>query len=235
MTHDFLLSNERPPLHIAIVLQDLDLVKQILDVKPEDVNFITEEYGLTPLHIAASIASEDICNHLLQNGANINAKGKNGRTPLHLAVRYNRIGASKLLLQNGADIDARKLNGCNVLHLAIECHGDEDIIKFIIAHGVDMEAKCDHLQAPLFDALHYLEKTDIFEVLIANGADINVKCLDIGESLLHYAIAIGQYDFVKILAKSSHLMKVKNLYGKTPVEMVFSKKDIRTMKSMISC
>ena len=89
------------------------------------------------------------------------------------------------------------------------------------------------LQAPLFDALHYLEKTDISEVLIANGADVNVKCLDIGESLLHYAIAIDQYDFVKILAKSSHLMKVKNLDGKTPMEVVFSKKDMKTMKLMM--
>ena len=229
---DYLLSNERPPLHIAIVLQDLDLVKQILDVKPEDVNFIMEENGYTPLHIAAYIGSEDICNHLLQNGANINAKGKNGRTPLHLAVRYNRIGASKLLLQNGADIDARKSNGCNVLHLAIEYHGDEDIIKLVIAYGVDIEAKCNYLQTPLFDALHYIKKTNIFEVLIANGANVNVKTY-IGESLLHYAIERDKYDFVKILIETDTLKMVKNMDGKTPMEVVFSKNDMKTMKLMM--
>ena len=149
------------------------------------------------------------------------------------AVSYNRIEASRFLLQNGADINAKISNGGNVLHLAIEYGADEDIIKLVIAYGVDLEAKCDHLQAPLFDAIHYLEKTDVFEVLIANGANVNVKCLDIGESLLHYAIAIGKYDFVKILAKSSHFMKVKNLNGKTPMEVVFSKKDIDNMKMMI--
>ena len=148
------------------------------------------------------------------------------------AINYKNIQIAKYLLENGADTSAKVSNGCNVLHLAIQ-HGDEDMVKLIIAYGVDLEAKCNHLQAPLFDALHYLEKTDIFEVLIANGANVNVKCLDIGESLLHYAIAIGKYDFVKILAKSSHFMKVKNLNGKTPMEVVFSKKDIDNMKMMI--
>ena len=36
-------------------------------------------------------------------------------------------------------------NGGNVLHLAIEYGADEDIIKLVIANGVDLEAKCNHL------------------------------------------------------------------------------------------
>ena len=223
------------PLDTAIRLNEFEIVKYFIDVLPANVNTIITDAGCTPLHIAAYSGSEEICNFLLQSGANVNAINFHSYKPLHYAAMNNWIEASRLLLQNGADINAKTSNGCNVLHLAIEYEADEDMIKLVIAYGVDLEAKCDHLQAPLFDALHYLEKTNIFEVLIANGANVNVKCLDIGESLLHYAIAIGKYDFVKILAKSSHLMKVKNLNGKTPMEVLFSKKDMKTMKSMISC
>ena len=149
------------------------------------------------------------------------------------AINYKNIQIAKYLLENGADTSAKVSNGCNVLHLAIQ-HGDEDMVKLIIAYGVDLEAKCNHLQAPLFDALHYLEKTNIFEILIAHEANVNVKT-QIGESLLHYAIEKDKDVFIKILIESNALMNVKNLDGRTPIELVLSKNKMKTMKLMMLC
>ena len=73
---------------------------------------------------------------------------------------------------------------------------------------MDINAKCNVSQAPLFDALHYLETKDVFEELIANGADTNVKTPD-GHSLLHYAVMIDKYDFVKILMQRRSKMKIQ--------------------------
>ena len=57
------------------------------------INYVMREERFMPLHFAASIGSEYLCNHLLQNGANMNAKDKDGWTPLHTAVRSRfRIG-----------------------------------------------------------------------------------------------------------------------------------------------
>ena len=45
----------------------------------------TDEYGNTPLHIAAEHNHDDGVSLLLANGANCNLKNDMGRTPLHLA------------------------------------------------------------------------------------------------------------------------------------------------------
>ena len=68
-----------------------------------------------------------------------------------------------------------------------------------------------------------------------NGADMCVKQPD-GCNVLHVAAKYGDeklVELVKILIESSHLMKMKNLAGKTPIEVVFSKKEINRMKLMI--
>ena len=118
------------------------------------------------------------------------------------------------------------------LHLAVQ-NEDLSMVKLLIAFGVDIEAKCNFLQSPLYDAIYFLEKKDIFEELIANGADVTVKTPD-GNSLLHYAIEKDKYDFVKIIMESGpFLMKMKDQDGKTPIELAFSKKKMKVLKSMM--
>jgi len=49
--------------------------------------------------------------HLIEKGANVNAKNRDGGTPLHGAAFFRRAGAVELLLQHGADAKARNQNG----------------------------------------------------------------------------------------------------------------------------
>ena len=63
-----------------------------------DVN-ATGNYGLTPLHDAALWVHKEVCELLLEKGADVNAKDKYGKTPLDVA-HTNEI--KKLLLDNGA-------------------------------------------------------------------------------------------------------------------------------------
>jgi len=70
-----------------------------------DVNyvFLPEEYGLTPLHMAAYFAMDDIIKLLVDNGANVNCYSLEGKTPLGFAVnRHNREKTISLLLEYGA-------------------------------------------------------------------------------------------------------------------------------------
>ena len=54
-----------------------------------------------------------------------------------------------------------------------------------------------------------------------------------GDSLLHYAIKKDKLNFVKILTEYGLSMKRNNLEDKTPMELAFSKKNIKAMKSMM--
>ena len=59
-----------------------------LIAKGADVNVIVSSflmYGMTPLHYAAEYGHKDVAELLIAKGANVNARGKNGKTPLDLA------------------------------------------------------------------------------------------------------------------------------------------------------
>ena len=51
----------------------------------------------------------------IRNGANVNAKNKDGRTALFWAVLYDRTEIVRVLLQNGANVNAKDNNGDTAL------------------------------------------------------------------------------------------------------------------------
>ncbi|XP_007896402.1 NF-kappa-B inhibitor epsilon [Callorhinchus milii] len=76
--------------------------------------------GVTCLHVATLGRNQEIMEHLLQNGANVDAQdGTSGKTALHLAVELHEAALVSLLLRHNADVDAVMYNGCTALHLAV--------------------------------------------------------------------------------------------------------------------
>jgi hypothetical protein len=70
-----------------------------------DVNYVYEPevYGLTPLHIAAYYAQDNIIKLLIDSGCEINPVSVDGKTPLALAEeRHNRESTIELLKGSGA-------------------------------------------------------------------------------------------------------------------------------------
>ena len=62
-----------------------------------------DEFGNTPLHIAARMGEIDHVELLIANGANVDAIGEDGATPLHDAAGYGRVAVVKALLAAGAN------------------------------------------------------------------------------------------------------------------------------------
>lgn len=91
-----------------------------------DINTQTADYQQTPLMMTALTDSLDdwsgnnikIINMLLDNGANINQKDKEGWTALMHAVYQQRLDIAKLLLDWGADRTIRNRNGEKAMDLA---------------------------------------------------------------------------------------------------------------------
>ena len=73
----------------------------------------------TPLHFASGTGSHETCVHrLLEAGANIEARNKNGNTPLLWAARGGNADVIAALLQAGADKAAQNSAGQDALELA---------------------------------------------------------------------------------------------------------------------
>ena len=60
-----------------------------------------DHQGMTALHIAISRGYEDICRYLINNGASIDIRTKQGHTCLHLAANVVNIKIITLIFQTG--------------------------------------------------------------------------------------------------------------------------------------
>lgn len=106
-------SDNQTPLHYAVREGDLSTVSKLL-AKGADVH-AQSDFGMMPLHIAASSThSQDIhklIQNLIQAGANINAQTTHLFTPLHVAIISDNAQATKALLELGASITLEDKDG----------------------------------------------------------------------------------------------------------------------------
>ena len=72
--------NKYPKLHRAVLCQDIDLVKSILNSHPDDIH-TRDTDGDTPLHLACRLCSLDIINILITRGADTDIKNNYDETP----------------------------------------------------------------------------------------------------------------------------------------------------------
>lgn len=83
-----------------------------------DLNTQDPQAGLTPLAWAIFTGQVEIAEQLIEGGADVNGKNRDGRTPLHEAAFMGQDRIARILLQNGADVEARDDNGQTPLNLA---------------------------------------------------------------------------------------------------------------------
>jgi len=83
-----------------------------------DVNQVTGVGGMTPLHMSARRGTTRIAEALLDAGADIEAKDKDGETPLRRAVNCGQERTVRLLLSRGANPQSTDKNGRTPLDAA---------------------------------------------------------------------------------------------------------------------
>ncbi|ADG72445.1 ankyrin repeat domain-containing protein [Brachyspira murdochii] len=111
------------PLIIAMKYRNIDLVKDIIDLKP-DLNAICSATGDTPLtYLVREVwFGTDACYYMIKNGADVNKKNDNGDTPLIVAVE-NVVGSYGMLgviINMGADYNIKNNDGKTAMDIVIE-------------------------------------------------------------------------------------------------------------------
>lgn len=132
-----------------------------------------DQFGRTPLHLAAARSRAGVVAALVSVGASLARRDDFGRTPLHDAALAGSVGAARRLLDGGADPSAADDYGSTPLHLACR-RGNITLAKFLLDRGSDPNARSDAGATPLHEAASVGDAL-LVRLLIDAGATIDAS------------------------------------------------------------
>ena len=136
--------------------------------------FLCSRFGVSPLHVAASVGNTRCAELLVGWGADINAQESWGQTPLAIATLKGRISCMQALLQMGADHSIRDYHhGHTPLHLACSSREKEGALVLLDA-GCDVHAVNGAGLSPLGVALTN-RLYPMVALLLEFGAQLNTS------------------------------------------------------------
>ncbi|KAJ5095894.1 hypothetical protein NUU61_005250 [Penicillium alfredii] len=144
---------------------------------------ITNNEGLTPLQLAATLDYCEAITLLLQQCAHVEARSLAGPTALQYAAWRGHWVAFDLLLIGGADINAWNKRGETLLHEQARYVSNISIASKLLEQGANIEARTSQGYTPLQCAAMTGNKT-MFQLLLAKGAKVDIETAK-GETLLH--------------------------------------------------
>lgn len=202
-------------IHDAAKNGELARVKALLKENPELVSS-KDEFGWTPLHLAAANGHKGVAEFLLANKADVNGKSNDGDTPLHAAARSGQKDLAEFLLANKAEVNATNKDGMTPLHLAAR-EGNKDVAEVLVAAKADIDARDGEGSTPLHWAASQGYK-NVVQLLLAGKTDVNASD-NLGNTPLHYAMLNGYKGVSDLLLANRADPGAKNNRGQTPQEM----------------
>ena len=135
-----------------------------------------------------------IVQHLINRGANVNARDIWTNTALSWAVVRNDMTCATLLLEAGADVNVESFKGLSLLHLAV-LNSNLKMVELLLDKGADVNAVDNYQSTVLMNAIN-LDDTALVQLLLESGADVDKKNNQ-GQSASSYAQKFGHIDIIR--------------------------------------
>jgi ankyrin repeat protein len=201
------------PIHDAAEKGKVEKVVALLQANPELVSSL-DNFGNTPLHLAARNNQLEVARILIANGADVNAMSHHsiqsvGMTPLHAALlSYHHKEMVELLISRGADVNAGDTSKATPLHYAVR----NDLMldaKLLLANGAEVNARDSHSASPLHWAVgsHHL---DMVKLLVSSDADVNAIS---GCTPLRWAVAQERVSEREMLTDNTKMIEFLRSHG----------------------
>ncbi|MDE0506064.1 MAG: ankyrin repeat domain-containing protein, partial [Candidatus Poribacteria bacterium] len=215
----------------AAAAGDIEAAKALL-IADADPNARDSELGVTPLSWATLFNQVKVAEFLIQKGADVNARNRDGGTSLHGAAFLGYADIAALLIQKGADVNARNTKGESPLDVSKVDWGITQLIASWLEIELD-QAKVEAGRTAVVKMLQEHSSADTgrsgddmcaavrrgdietVKVLLAKGADTNTGDSQFGVSPLSWAALLGQTDIAELLIRNDADVNARNRDGGT--------------------
>ncbi len=200
----------------SIKNSNLTIIKELID-SGYDINIPIED-GSTPLILAASLGKLDIVKLLVESGANVNEIDFDGTTPLICAANQGFLDIFNYLVP----LTNSEIKGISLL-ISV-CDGELEIIKSLIATGIDVDAYrekgvwTENGRTPLIISI-YEEYLEIVKALIEAGANPNLIDEDTKNTPLICAVRVKNINIIRLLLQANVDVNAKNSEGKIALSL----------------
>lgn len=191
--------------------------------------------GNTPLHIALIKDSPyEYIKFLVDSGADVNARNKDGDSVLFMAVRKNKRDVGDLLLSKNADIFASNTDNNSPLRIALTQGGE---VQDWLITSQTLNASDGSGNTPLHYACEW-KLDEAASALIQKGANVNAVNAN-GESALFAAVKADSPSTISTLVENGIITDTRsNLtrdhLGNTPLHYAVKWNSLQAAQSVIS-
>ena len=205
--------------------------------------FSTSTEDVTPLMVASALRAKGGCcssnrgannteviTTLIEAGANVNAKDKNGMTPLMYAVRVSTLEVITALIEAGADVNARNYESftfySSPLNIAIHFRTPQagwffnsypEFVAALIKAGADVNARDKDWETPLMHAAYSNSNPKLITALVEAGAELNTKDKNGMTALMHAAGSKNSTEVITTLLKLGANPKIQSNAGRIAI------------------
>ncbi|KJE96925.1 hypothetical protein CAOG_007172 [Capsaspora owczarzaki ATCC 30864] len=209
-------------LHQAIAENDVDRVLFLIELKVDVNSRVQDAEHLTPLFLAVRLGAEAICKHLIQAGADVNARDGHDSDALHVACSLNLATVVNLLVEAGADLTAVDSDRRTALHLAVANQHINVVRRLVKESAVDLNARDAKSQTVLHvlaagAAQNAIALLDVLLQFAGGSLDINAVDID-GNTPLFYAFGVGHELLCVALVKAGAQIGLQNKAGKSVMD-----------------
>jgi uncharacterized protein len=177
------------------------LLKAVYYRKKDVVDILLATGVEADIFEAAALGKTDRVRALTNKDPSLaNAFAPDGFFPVGLAAFFSHRDTVEFLLGAGANVNQAARNKMNVAAIhAASAAGRPDIVRLLIEHGADVNARQQDGFTPLHEAA-LTGQIELVKLLLDNGAVVNLES-DSGKTALTFAIEAGKTEIAELLRK----------------------------------
>ena len=204
--HDYMIFDEPE-------VEQTNKDKSIILENPDE----TDSFGKTLLMKAAKAGNDWQISSLLNSGANVNLKDKDGWTALMYAVRYQEsLNCVDLLLQAQADVKIKNKYGSSALMIASCYNNNPQIIKKLLSYYQMNDKEVLKSLVLLLSESQTSEYTSIAKLNAFLDYSVPLNTFYEGKTPLMYACEFGNSTkIIKVLIDNNAITSIRSTEGKT--------------------